>query len=312
MLLVNQLPKVGDIIKDRYQLILDISLEEKKMIFLALDQQMQQIIIKFEKYFEEQTAVCIESAILKILANSNHIPRFFSYGQHKNYKFMAYELLGPNMIDLVNYKKPYKFSLNSVLKFGIQAIETLQVGNFLIGNTQETFGTFYLIGFELCKKINRHCGVVATPTFQGRFRGSMTYASLNAHNLVELGRKDDLISLLYILVEFYNGMLPWSDVDELKIQALKEYFHGRKLLERLPKQFLEFEQYILSLDYTTDPDYAYLTSLLKQAAVENGIDLNAPFEWEEEINDEMDRIIRHHITYVSKVDEKIEQFEKEK
>ncbi|KAA6360089.1 MAG: putative protein serine/threonine kinase [Streblomastix strix] len=139
--------------------------------------------------------------------------------------------------DMVNYKKPYKFNLHSV----------------------------------------------TTPTNKAKFRGSLLYSSLNAHNLVELGRNDDLISLLYILVEFYNGMLPWSDVDELKVQALKEYFHSPKLLKRLPKQFLEFESYTLSLAYTTDPEYAYLISLLKQAAEEKEIDLNDPFQWEEEI-----------------------------
>ncbi|KAA6399278.1 MAG: hypothetical protein EZS28_005202 [Streblomastix strix] len=225
---VDILPKIGDNIKDRYKIVLKISQGEKRMIFCAIDQQMQQIAVKLEQDTDGQTTICIESAILKILANSNHIPRFFSYGQHKNCKFMAYELLGPNLIDLVNYKEPYKFSLHSVLKFGIQAIETLQIvhnkdfihrnikpGSFLIGNTQETFGTFYLIDFELCKKINKHHGVVTTPTNKANFRGTMMYASLNAHNLVELGRQDDLISLLYILVEFYNGMLPWSDVDEL-------------------------------------------------------------------------------------------------
>ncbi|KAA6395030.1 MAG: putative tau-tubulin kinase 1 [Streblomastix strix] len=116
------------------------------------------------------------------------------------------------------------------------------------------------------------------PTNKGKFRGAMMCTSLNAHNLVELGRNDDLISLLYILVEFHNGILPWSDVDELKIQALKEYFYGHKLLKRLPKQFLEFESCILSLEYTTDPDYAYLISLLKQAAEEKEINLNDPFQ----------------------------------
>ncbi|KAA6378266.1 MAG: hypothetical protein EZS28_026207 [Streblomastix strix] len=228
MQLVDQFPKNGDIIKDRYKIIRTISQGKNRMIFCAIDLQMQLIAIKMENDSDGHAFICVESAILKILDKSNHIPQFFSYGSYKNYKFMAYELLGPNMIDLVNYKKPYKFSLHSVLKFGIQAIETLQIihnqdfihrdikpGNFLIGNTQGTFGTFYLIGFELCKKLNKKDGKITTPTNKAKFRGSLLYASLNAHNLVELGRNDDLISLLYILVEFHNEILPWSDVDEL-------------------------------------------------------------------------------------------------
>ncbi|KAA6388282.1 MAG: putative protein serine/threonine kinase [Streblomastix strix] len=225
--------EIGDVVKDRYKIIQKISSGDNHAIFCTLDLQMQQIVIKFEKYFEEQTAVCIESAILKILANQIHIPKFYQYGSHLKYKFMAYELLGPNMIDLVNYKKPYKFSLHSMLKFGIQAIETLQIvhnkgfihrnikpGYFLIGNTQGTSGTFYLTNFGLCKKLNKIDNIVVKPINKSTFRGTTMYASLNAHNLIELGRQDDLISLLYILVEFYNGMLPWSDDDEIRRSSI--------------------------------------------------------------------------------------------
>ncbi|KAA6325078.1 MAG: putative Tau-tubulin kinase 1, partial [Streblomastix strix] len=163
-------------------------------------------------------------------------------------------------------------SLPSVLKFGIQAIEAIQIvhkqgfvhrdikpGNFLIGNTQGTTSLFYLTDFGLCKKLNIVNGIVSMPTNKAKFRGSMTYASLNAHNYVELGRQDDLISLLYILVEFFNGILPWSGIEDAeKVKKLKLHYIGIKLLKRLPIQFLEFESYILSLDYTTDPDYEYL------------------------------------------------------
>ncbi|KAA6397340.1 MAG: putative protein serine/threonine kinase [Streblomastix strix] len=277
---------------------------------------MQQVAIKLEKDTEEQQpAVCIDAAILKLqFSEANRFPKFIEFGSYLNYKYLVMELLGPNMIELVNIKRPYKFSLCSTLKFGIQAIELLKTihnkgfvhrdikpGSFVIGNTKTSNGIFYLIDFGSCKKLYIQDGIITKPTSSGRFKGALMYASLNSHHHIELGRHDDLMSLLYILVEFYNGMLPWSDVDDKeKVQKMKENFHGDKLLEQLPKQFLEFESHIKSLDYTTDPDYALLTSLLKQSASENDIDLNAPFEWEKDMNSESMIIMQHHDQIVQK------------
>ncbi|KAA6380094.1 MAG: putative Tau-tubulin kinase 1 [Streblomastix strix] len=221
--------EVGDIIKERYKIVRIIARGERGAIFCALDGQMKQIAIKFEQQSIEQTAVSVEAAILKILAGETHIPQFYQYGVHLNCKFLAMKLMGPNLIELVNYKRPYKFSLNSILKFGIQAIEALQVvhnkgivhrdikpGNFLIGNSHDTKGIIKLIDFELCKKIHKVDGIITKPTNKANFRGALMYASSNVHNNVDLGRNDDLISLLYILVEFHNGMLPWSDIDDIQ------------------------------------------------------------------------------------------------
>lgn len=52
------------------------------------------------------------------------------------------------------------------------------------------------------------------------FRGTVRYASLNAHYKKDLGRRDDLWSLLYILIEFRRGELPWrkiADKNEVSI-----------------------------------------------------------------------------------------------
>ncbi|KAA6381133.1 MAG: putative protein serine/threonine kinase [Streblomastix strix] len=209
--------RVGDIVKDSYKLIHLIAQEERGAIFCALDTQMKQVAIKFELDSKKQTSICVEAAILKLLDGSNHIPQFYQYGIHLNYKFLALELMGPNMIDLINYKKPYKFSLHSILKFGIQAIETLQFvhnkgfvhrdikpGNFLIGNSPDTINLFKLTDFGLCKKIHKYDDVVVKPTNKGSFRGALLYASLNAHKLVELGRNDDLMIKSF----HYNSELP--------------------------------------------------------------------------------------------------------
>lgn len=44
------------------------------------------------------------------------------------------------------------------------------------------------------------------------FRGSSKYASIYAHQNEDLGRRDDVWSLFYVLVECLDGALPWTDV----------------------------------------------------------------------------------------------------
>ncbi|KAA6383328.1 MAG: putative Tau-tubulin kinase 1 [Streblomastix strix] len=117
--------------------------------------------------------------------------------------------------------------LHSVLKFGVQAIEAIQAlhkagfvhrdikpSNFVIGNTVETSSNIYLIDFGLCKKLFMKDGIVVKPSMKGSFRGTVRYASINSHRKRELGRNDDLMSLIYIFVEFYTGKLPWANISD--------------------------------------------------------------------------------------------------
>ena len=46
------------------------------------------------------------------------------------------------------------------------------------------------------------------------FRGSSKYASIYTHQNEDQGRRDDVWSLLYLLVEFVDGVLPWTEVRE--------------------------------------------------------------------------------------------------
>jgi len=55
---------------------------------------------------------------------------------------------------------------------------------------------------------------VRPPRAAAGFRGTVRYASLNAHKNKEMGRHDDLWSLLYMLVEFVNGALPWRKIKD--------------------------------------------------------------------------------------------------
>ncbi|KAA6325200.1 MAG: putative Protein kinase domain containing protein, partial [Streblomastix strix] len=158
---------------------------------------------------------------------AKHFAKFYQCGLVNGYTFISMELLGPSVISVVNRKRPFMFTLLQMLKFTIQAIESIQslhhIGivhrdikpdNFVIGNTQETAGMIYLIDFGLCKQLPIVDGKVIKPTKPGNFRGTARYASPNSHNLLELGRQDDLISLLYMLVEYYTGSLPWINCSD--------------------------------------------------------------------------------------------------
>ena len=67
---------------------------------------------------------------------------------------------------------------------------------------------------------------VRPPRDAADFRGTSLYSSLNAHLLRDLGRRDDLWSLFYVLVDMARGGLPWRHwkEDRKKCEALKAHF----------------------------------------------------------------------------------------
>jgi len=54
------------------------------------------------------------------------------------------------------------------------------------------------------------------------FRGTIPYASLTAHLKQELGRKDDLWSLFFVILEFLDQPLLWkSNTNKDEVKDLK-------------------------------------------------------------------------------------------
>ncbi|KAA6397116.1 MAG: putative protein serine/threonine kinase [Streblomastix strix] len=222
--------KMGDVIKDDFTLQLQIGAGTFGVIFSALYKGRditKHVAIKLEKNIPKFSLQANEVQILKIMAGSQHFAKFYQCGTFENYKLVVMQLLGPSILSLVNRKRPYQLSTLQLLKFGQQSIQALKElhlagfvhrdvkpDNFVIGNTIEKAGIIYLIDFGLSKKLFIHNGKITKPTTPGNFRGTLRYASPNAHNKIELGRQDDLISLLYMMIEFYTGKLPWQGITD--------------------------------------------------------------------------------------------------
>ena len=84
----------------------------------------------------------------------------------------------------------------------------IKPSNFAVGLPPQD-GTVYLLDFGLARIFRSSDGSIRPPRESAGFRGTSRYASLNTHFGRDMGRRDDLWSLFYVLVEFVLGSLPW-------------------------------------------------------------------------------------------------------
>lgn len=135
---------------------------------------------------------------------------------------------------------------------------------------------------------------VRPPRIAAGFRGTVRYASLNAHKNKEMGRHDDLWSLIYMLVEFVNGSLPWRKIkDKEQVGQIKEKYDHKHLIRNLPQpEFKLFIEHLQQLTYYDKPDYKYLNELFSKCLQKKAIKENDLFDWEIQQQKEKERLER--------------------
>ena len=95
------------------------------------------------------------------------------------------------------------------------------------------------------------------------FVGTLRYASLNSHKGIRQSRRDDLESMIYILIYFLKGKLPWQDVKAKQkeerhklITEIKSKVTIESLCENLPSEFAELLTYVKGLEFDEKPYYS--------------------------------------------------------
>lgn len=86
----------------------------------------------------------------------------------------------------------------------------------------------YIVDFGLADKYVDEEGVVLKEkNSQGTFKGTISYASPNAHefkvnisNLQDLSRRDDMWSYFFMLLEMLGEQMPWRKDEVLSIVSL--------------------------------------------------------------------------------------------
>ncbi|CAI2350357.1 unnamed protein product [Caenorhabditis sp. 36 PRJEB53466] len=121
------------------------------------------------------------------------------------------------------------------------------------------------------------------------FRGTDMYASPNAHALKDLGRADDVWSLMYMIAELFVE-LPWTGdspipVEDMKNQAtlLRVYTDDRRpdrLTAQMEKQLDAIEAMLRAANYYQHPNYELVHVFLKEVMTKSNATWNSAYDWE--------------------------------
>jgi len=241
----------------------------------------------FAAKIESNDSVCPqlknEFQMLKLLKNGEGFPTPILLKNSGMDTIMILDLLGPNLEDILHYTKAKKFSLQTSIMIFIQILSRLKFihenkiihrdlkpENFLVdSNTREK--TLYLVDFGLAKKFvtseNKHI-----PFKKNRpIAGTVRFISLNTHKGFEQSRRDDVESLVYILMYHVLGQLPWDNVkcknkEEKyeKIFEIKNAFKFSQEFKKLPDEIKEIYEAVLLIEFEAKPNYDYYENLAEK------------------------------------------------
>ncbi|KAI9222625.1 kinase-like domain-containing protein [Blastocladiella britannica] len=270
----------------------------------ALNQR--RIAIKFETGTAAKQVLKLEISILKRLYNCPFTAKLIASGTidigdpPAPQTYMVMELLGTNLSDLRKQMPGSKFSAATTAILGRQMMEGLewvhQVGylhrdvkpsNFVMSLDRHPDrngvprARCYIIDFGLSRRFLTPEGGVRDPRPTAGFRGTARYASLNAHESKELARRDDFWSILYLLVEFLTGQLPWrKEKDRDAVYRLKRACTTEDLVWKLGDPMVQLYRHILSLEYAAVPNYALMCSYMDNLQMASGEPAHVEYDWE--------------------------------
>lgn len=209
-----------------------------------------------------------------------------AYGEDKGYRFLVIERLGRTLETVLQEQGPV--SSATAARLGQEILETLQqmhVKNILYVDVKpENFmldmrseNTVYCVDFGISDRY-----VTATGKHkeykEGTVVGTPTFLSINCHDGATSSRRDDIESLLYVLVYLMRGNLPWqkasSDAEGAKI---KKSTSVEQLCASLPNAWGAMLKNIRYCGFEDRPDYDFFVMQLSKLGGSKG--LSTPFEW---------------------------------
>lgn len=231
---------------------------------------------------------------------SLYVPKVYAFGtvfiKKQEYPAMAMELLSDSTLKIF-FKLDCKFSYKTVLMLFSMMLDRIEFlhdndivhcdikpENFVFDINKDKM---YLIDLGYHKfyrhensKIHFHISRKTT------LSGTPDFMSINEHMKISLSRRDDLESLMYIIIFFIKGSLPWMTFNKklnekncARIAKFKENSHIEELCKKCPEIIKDLFMYIRNLYFEEIPDYNYIRSIIMSEMKKNEYIFDYKFDW---------------------------------
>ena len=264
------------ICKNKFQILKKIGDGAFGNIYIGKQTITDQLIcIKKQNKKDDIDILKNEAIIYNYLKNNNGFPLLKYYESNETETYLMITLLNKNLEEIKNIYKT--LSLYSVLKIGVQIINIIKTihnifiihrdikpQNFMIGfNEKEKI--IHLIDFGFSKKyINIENGKhIELRKNKETIVGTLNFVSSHIINGIEPSRRDDIISIIYVLIYLYIDDYIWNDINTKYIND--KVFQIQILYEKLiiPEVFIKLLNYSYELNFDEQPNYDLLILMLQ-------------------------------------------------
>ena len=240
-----------------------------------------------------------EAQILYSLSSEEGFSKIEDFHKESDKEVLIMSLLGPNLKTLQR-RCGGKFSIKTVSLLALQILRRIEAfhvrgllhrdlkpENLAMGSNENDEGTAYLIDFGLSEPFLDSQGQHVPFDKHKRRVGTVYFLSVFGHMGIQPTRRDDLISLGYILVYFLKGKLPWEQVTGDMHEKVHQMFKIKStmmndvLCSGLPSEFSEYFSYVSSLLFHQTPDYEFIQGLFKKVLNDLGTTEDGLFDWVE-------------------------------
>tara|TARA_B110000967_G_C18900569_1_gene574584 strand:+ start:6537 stop:7382 length:846 start_codon:yes stop_codon:yes gene_type:complete len=222
-----------------------------------------------------------ETKILNYLQNKGiNIPNIIWYGKYLNYRCLCITKYEMNLTEYINSNDFTEFEIIDIIQKIINIIQNIH-SNFIIHrdikpeNIMIKNNQFYIIdfGFSIFYINDNNTHIINKTS--NSIIGSPKYTSIHIHDGNVGSRRDDLISIGYILIESLHKQLPWDVNIEndgtYKIHNIlninnqnKKRFKSISYIEslRVNENIISYLTYLYNLSFEDKPSYEYLINAL--------------------------------------------------